>query len=259
MVFLHGGGWRLGSRHSVGPAYAGADPGPFEQFAQAGSRWPASTTDSPARRVWPAQLHDAKAAVRWLRTRAANWAIDPGRIAAWGESAGGHLAELLGLTIDDPALEGQVGVVGPTSSVRAVAAWYAPSDVAAVATDLGADPMNPASREAQLLGAAAPTVPEIAAQASPISHVSSTAPPFLLLHGRADRLVPVVQSERLAAALTAAGADVDPSSLRRRRPHVAGRAGAAAAADAVPRTIAFLHQHFRASPTATETQQGDNA
>lgn len=258
-VFLHGGGWRLGNRHSVGPAFAGADPGPFERFALAGLGVASIDYRLSGEASWPAPLHDAKAAVRWLRTRSSELGIDPGQIAAWGESAGGHLAELLGLTHDDPALEGQVGIVGPTSSVRAVAAWYAPSDVASVATDLGADPLNPASREAQLLGAAAPTVPEIAEQASPISHVSSTAPPLLLLHGRADRLVPVVQSERLAAALTVAGADVT-LHLYDGADHMwLGAAGAAAAADAVPRTIDFLLSHCRASPTATEIQQGDNA
>ena len=93
---------------------------------------PASTTGSPARRPGPAQLHDAKAAVRWLRARADDLGIDPDRIAAWGESAGGHLAELLGLTGDDAALEGDVGITGPSSRVSAVVAWYAPSDLAAV-------------------------------------------------------------------------------------------------------------------------------
>ena len=75
--------------------------------------------------IWPAQLHDAKAAVRWLRSRADELGIDPARIAAWGESSGGHLAALLGLT--GPELDGQVGVVGPSSAVVAVVAWYPPS------------------------------------------------------------------------------------------------------------------------------------
>ncbi len=106
VVFLHGGGWRLGSRHSAGPAYAKADPGPFELVAQAGIAVASIDYRLSGEAVWPAQLHDAKAAVRWLRGRASELTIDPDRIAAWGESAGGHLAELLGLTVDDPALEG---------------------------------------------------------------------------------------------------------------------------------------------------------
>ena len=242
VVFLHGGGWRLGSRHSAGPAYARTDPAPFEQLARAGIAVASIDYRLSGEAVWPAQLHDAKAAVRWLRARAAELTIDPERIAAWGESAGGHLAELLGLTTDDPALDGQVGVVGQSSSVSAVAAWYAPSDIASVASDLGADPTNPASREAQLLGAAAPTVPERAAQASPVSHVSPAAPPFLLLHGRADRLVPAVQSERLHAALAATGVQAEihlydgADHMWLGTPDVA--------TDAMDRTIAFLRDRL---------------
>jgi len=209
VVFLHGGGWRLGSRHLAGPAYRGVSPTPFERVAQAGIAVASVDYRLSGEAIWPAQLHDAKAAVRWLRARAADLGVDPDRIAAWGESAGGHLAELLGLTDDDAALEGDVGIVGTSSRVSAVVAWYAPSDVAAVATDTGADPADPSTREAQLLGAPATDVPELAAQASPISHVSADAPPFLLLHGRADRFVPCVQSERLYAALLEAGVEVE--------------------------------------------------
>jgi acetyl esterase/lipase len=209
VVFLHGGGWRVGSRHSAGPAYAGASPTPFERLAQAGIAVASIDYRLSGEATWPAQLHDAKAAVRWLRARAGDLGIDPDRIAAWGESAGGHLAELLGLTGDDPTLEGDGGITGPSSAVVAVAAWYAPSDLVAVATDLGQDPGDPDTREALLLGAPAADLPDVAAQASPITHVSAGAPPFLLLHGRADRLIPCVQSERLHAALVTAGDDVE--------------------------------------------------
>ncbi|MCW2635049.1 MAG: putative esterase [Blastococcus sp.] len=207
VVFLHGGGWRMGSRHSLGPSYAAG--GPFERVAQAGIAVASIDYRLSGEATWPAQLHDAKAAVRWLRARAEEIGIDPERIAAWGESAGGHLAELLGLTIDDAELEGDVGITGISSAVSAVVAWYAPSDVAAVAPDKGADPADPSTREAQLLGAPAPSVPELAAQASPVTHVHPGAPPFLLLHGLDDRFVPCVQSDRLYALLEAAGVDVE--------------------------------------------------
>ena len=261
VVFLHGGGWRLGSRHSAGPAYAKADPGPFELFAQAGIAVASIDYRLSGEAVWPAQLHDAKAAVRWLRGRASELIIDPDRIAAWGESAGGHLAELLGLTSDDPALEGQVGVVGQSSSVAAVAAWYAPSDVRAVVTDNGGDAMDPSTREAQLLGAAPPMVPDAAAQASPIEHVPANpalgTPPFLLLHGRADRLVPAVQSQRLHDALTAAGAAAE-IYLYDDADHM-WLGAPDAAADAVPRTIAFLQGQFRRPLHSARNTQGDKA
>ena len=132
-VFLHGGGWRVGSRHSVGPAYAGWSPSPFERLAQAKIAVASVDYRLSGEAQWPAQLYDAKAAVRWLRARADEIGIDPSRIAAWGESAGGHLAALLGLT--GPDLDGEIGITGPSSAVVAVAAWYAPSDLATVAAD----------------------------------------------------------------------------------------------------------------------------
>jgi acetyl esterase/lipase len=100
-------------------------------------------------------------------------------------------------------------VTGPSSAVDAVVTSYAPSDVAAVATDTGADPADPTSREAQLLGAAPTAVPERGRRARPLSHVSPAAPPFLLLHGKSDRFVPCVQSERLHRALVAAGVEAE--------------------------------------------------
>jgi acetyl esterase/lipase len=241
VVFLHGGGWRLGSRHTAGPAYRGASPTPFERVAQAGVALASVDYRLSGEATFPAQLHDAKAAVRWLRARAGELGIDPDRIAAWGESAGGHLAALLGL-VDAPALEGDVGVTGPSSQVSAVVAWYAPSDVAAVATDTGADPADATTREAQLLGAAPSSVPDLAAQASPITHVTPSAPPFLLLHGAADRLVPCVQSERLHAALAAAGAEAELQTYDGADHMWLGDPDAAA--DAVEHTIAFLRRHL---------------
>ena len=93
--------------------------------------------------------------------------------------------------------------------MSAVVAWYAPSDLVGFAADVGADPMDPATREAQLLGGPVPTVPDLAAQASPVTHVTPDAPPFLLLHGAADRFIPCVQSERLYSALVEAGVEVE--------------------------------------------------
>jgi BD-FAE protein len=120
VVFVHGGGWRLGSRHSAGPAFPGTSA--LEAVAQAGIAVASVDHRLSGEAVWPAQLHDVKAAVRWLRARAGDLGVDPERVYAWGESAGGHLAALLGLTAGDPELEGDVGVTGPSSAVAAVAA-----------------------------------------------------------------------------------------------------------------------------------------
>lgn len=257
VVFLHGGGWRLGSRHSAGPAFARAEVSPFELIARAGIAVASIDYRLSGEAIWPAQLHDAKAAVRWLRERSGELGIDPARIAAWGESAGGHLAELLGLTGADPQLDGTVGIVGPSSQVTAVAAWYAPSDVGAVAADNGVDPMDGSTRESLLLGAAAPTIPDVAAQASPISHVSPGAPPFLLLHGRADQLIPCIQSERLFDALTAAGVDTELHLYDGANHMWLGAPGAAA--DAVDRTIDFLQHQLGVPQSNSSNTKGDNA
>jgi dipeptidyl aminopeptidase/acylaminoacyl peptidase len=116
--------------------------------------------------------------------------------------------------------------------------------------------MDPASREAQLLGAAPPTVPEFAAQASPISHVSPTAPPFLLLHGRADRMVPTVQSQRMYDALIAIGGSAE-LHLYDGADHM-WLGAPDAAEDAVSRTITFVHRQFQTTPHGARNTQGDN-
>ena len=249
VVFLHGGGWQVGSRHAAGPAYRDASPTPFERMAQAGIAVASVDYRLSGEATFPAQLHDAKAAVRWLRARAGEIGIDPQRIAAWGESAGGHLAELLGL-VTDPALEGDVGITGPSSSVVAVVAWYAPTDLVGFAADAAADPTDPETREARLLGGPVPTVPDLAAQAGPISHVRPDAPPFLLLHGEADRFIPFIQSVRLHTALVEAGAraelylyeDVDHMWV----------GSPEAAEQALDRTIDYLRRLLQVEPTKEE-------
>jgi acetyl esterase/lipase len=139
VLFLHGGGWRVGSRHSVGPAFAGISPSPFERPAPRGLAVASADYRLSGEARWPAQLHDAKAAVRRLRARAADLRVDGSRIGAWAESAGGHLAAMLGLT--GPDLDGAVGVLGPPSTGSAVVAWYAPTDPVTHAGDTGADAM----------------------------------------------------------------------------------------------------------------------
>jgi acetyl esterase/lipase len=250
VVFLHGGGWQVGSRHSAGPGYSGVRPTPFERIAQAGIAVASIDYRLSGEAVWPAQLHDAKAAVRWLRARASDIGIDGDRIAAWGESAGGHLAELLGL-VTDAALEGDIGIRGPSSAVSAVVAWYAPSDVAAVATDTGLDPADPTTRENRLLGAPAPEVPDRAAEASPLSHVRAGAPPFLLLHGAADRFIPPVQSERLHAALVRTGVHAE-LELFEGADHM-WIGSAEAPHGALDRTIDFLRRTLAVRPTKDQT------
>src|SRR5579859_1064148 len=198
VVFLHGGGWLRGDRSLVGPGFAGWRPGPLARLAAAGFAVASADYRLSGEARFPAQLEDVSAAVDWLTGRADEYGFDPGRIVLWGESAGAHLAALLGLQ--------------SPGRVRGVVDWYGPADLAALDKQVGAagaltdDPLD--SRQARLLGAPVAEVPELARAASPISHVRAGAPPFLIAHGTADRAVPFQQSEALAAALTEAGADV---------------------------------------------------
>jgi acetyl esterase/lipase len=161
--------------------------------------------------TFPAQLHDAKAAIRWLRAFADDLGISSARIGVMGESAGGHLAALVGLTAHRADLEGTHGVVRPSSAVDVVVDWYGPSDFTSMPR------MTPPPHIAATLEPAMLIPPEdqltrglegtALADVSPVTHVTPDAPPFLLVHGTTDWLVPYSQSEQLHAALTAAGVD----------------------------------------------------
>ena len=221
VVFLHGGGWRLGSRHGAGPAYAGTSPNPFELVAQAGIAVASVDYRLSGEATFPAHCMTRRPRSAGCGHGPARSESIPDAIAAWGESAGGHLAELLGLTAGDETLDGVIGVTGQSSAVSAVVAWYAPSDIAAVATDAGTDPLDPPRGKPSCWARAAASVPDLAALASPISHVTAGAPPILLLHGRADRLIPC-RAERAPARRTGRGRRRRrPAPVRRRRSHVA--------------------------------------
>ncbi|PVZ59638.1 alpha/beta hydrolase [Arthrobacter sp. H-02-3] len=210
IVHFHGGGWRAGERSSLGPVLDGFGFSPFRRLTDAGFVVVSADYRLSTTAQFPAQLEDAKAAVHWLRDHAQDYSVDPGRIYAWGDSAGGHLASLVGLAPGDaPA-----GADGDTpGEVAAVAAWYAPSDLPRMGEqslpNAVARADDPGSREELLIGAVLAEAPGKAAAASPVSYVSPAAPPFLLVHGTADRFVPAAQSTSLAAALEAAGADVE--------------------------------------------------
>ncbi|HTW12805.1 MAG TPA: alpha/beta hydrolase, partial [Solirubrobacteraceae bacterium] len=141
VLFIHGGGWGLGTRASVAPPLDGLEPSMFERLAQAGLAVASVDYRLTGEARFPAQLHDVKAAVRWLRAHAAAIGLDPERIVAWGGSAGGHLAALLGLTAEHEYLEGEAGITGVSSAVWAVVDWYAPVDLVALVEQ--ADPNGP--------------------------------------------------------------------------------------------------------------------
>ena len=207
VVYVHGGGFMFGDRRYL-PETLRPDQ-LFEALVAAGLAVATIDYRHALEAPFPAQLHDAKAAVRYLRAHAGELGVSTERIGVMGESAGGHIAALVGLTAHRPDLEGTHGVLGRSSAVDVVVDWYGPADLEtmprvdlppAIAAKLPPEMATPPEEHLTrgLEGAAR-------ADASPVTHVTPGAPPFLLVHGTADWLVPFAQSEQLAAALTGAG------------------------------------------------------
>jgi acetyl esterase/lipase len=199
-VYLHGGGWRVGSRHDgPGAAARWTSPSFFEYLAA--RRIAVASVDYrlSGEAQFPAQLDDAQAAVAFLAAHAEMLGL-PAEFAVWGVSAGGHLAALLALRPGVDALP-----------LRAAVCWYSPTDLDALADDIveagGSPDRSATSREGMLVGGPLDDRPEVVAAASPVKAVAGAQvpPPFLFLHGDADVAVPARQSARLAEALTAAG------------------------------------------------------
>jgi len=210
LVWIHGGAFMLGSRMLASPVVERADL--FRRLPNEGVAVASIDYRLSGEARFPAQLHDVKAAIRWLRVRGPEVGVDPDRIAAWGESAGGHLAAMATLTGDLPDLEGDVGERRASSSVVAGVDWYGPSDFAAMDRDAPPDSVMahdaPDSPESLLLGAPVRERPDLVARANPCTYARPGLPPLLVQHGTRDRMVPFGQSVRLVDALGAAGAEV---------------------------------------------------
>ena len=155
--------------------------------------------------TWPAQIHDCKAAIRWVRANAETYNLDPDHIGVIGPSAGGHLAAILGTTGDVAELEGTVGQHREFSSrVSCVVDLFGPTDL----LTLGRNHDLANSAESRLIGGPLQEMQDIARQASATTYVTRDTPPFLIVHGTKDPLVPFQQSELLSAALREAGVSV---------------------------------------------------
>lgn len=203
VIWIHGGGWRQGSKKNCR-----AIPLVERGFVVASINYRLSS-----HAVFPAQIHDCKAAVRWLRRHADLHGIDESKIGVWGSSAGGHLAALLGTSGDVKELAGvDVGDDG-SCRIQAVCDWFGPTNLLLMNKQAGSlgkmDHDSVSSPESLLLGGELQTVPDKAAAANPISYVTSDDPPFLILHGDIDPLVPVKQSQMLYDALLAANCDAE--------------------------------------------------
>lgn len=162
--------------------------------------------------LFPAQIYDCKAAVRWLRANAAKYGLDAGHIGAWGDSSGGHLACLLGTAGNVAALEGDEGNTNESSQVQAVVDFFGPTDLLHMGDHAlpgsWIDHNSPTAPEALLIGGPVQKNPQKAELANPIKYVTHGDPPFFIAHGDQDLLVPCYQSELLFKALKKAGDNV---------------------------------------------------
>ena len=199
VAWIHGGAFRMGDK-----ANPRALPLVRYGYAVASINYRLSQEA-----IFPAQIHDCKAAIRWLRAHAAEYHLDPNRIGAWGDSAGGYLVAMLGVAGEVLELEGDLGNLDYSSRVQAVCDWYGPSDFLRMNDVPGTmDHDAPDSPESQLIGCPIQENPDKVAHANPITYVTPAAPPFLIMHGDQDFTVLPNQSELLYAALRAAEVDV---------------------------------------------------
>ncbi len=235
VIWIHGGGWQTGS---YSPLAGYAAPLVNRGIAVAAVQYRLtgqSATFGAGNVTWPAQIHDIKGAVRFLRSRSAQYGIDPARFAVWGQSAGAHLALTLALTSDSAALEGVVGGNSEQSSaVMAVVSYYAPTDLFELGQDFALTPPNlpqavsvvdgSGQPHAILVGFGAssegfgvlranrsnpvdpwPARVALALSAGPVNHASANDPAVFLAHGTADTVVPLHQVRRMRDALVLAG------------------------------------------------------
>lgn len=199
VLWVHGGGWATGSKDDA----KDLEMGPW--LARAGYAVASIDYRLAPSSVFPAQIIDCKTAVRWLRAHAAQYELDPDRIGASGMSAGGHLVALLGTSGDTTAFVSEE-YPGFSSAVCATCDWFGPTDLSAVTAD-GASVYSEQVRPiiTRFLGAETSSVPARSAQANPLTYITPNDPPFLILHGDKDPIVPLSQSQLLDAALRKAG------------------------------------------------------
>ncbi|HOD81387.1 MAG: Carboxylesterase NlhH [Planctomycetes bacterium ADurb.Bin126] len=201
VIWVHGGAWRAGTKNNC-PAL----PLLSEGYAVASVEYRLSQVA-----IWPAQIHDCKAAIRYLRANAAKYGLDPQRFGSWGGSAGGHLSAMIAVSGEVKELEGDLGHADQSSRVQCAVNWFGPSNLQTMQSDSDKNAFSrmrhdgPNSPESLLIGGDVMKDKDKAASASPITYVSKDDCPMLHMHGDKDPIVPPQQSQVLHDALTKAG------------------------------------------------------
>jgi acetyl esterase/lipase len=197
LVWIHGGGWRHGSKSD--------EPG-AKYFVDCGYAMASLNYRLSDKAIFPAQLEDCKAAIRWLRKHANEYGLDPDRIGVFGASAGGHLVALLGTTGDAKQFDKVGGNSDVSSQVEAVCDICGPSDLTTIAQQAGAQ-YKLKELVKQFLGSDPETDKNVALSASPVAYAHRGDPPFLIMHGDADDIVPYQQGTELYHTLKNANVD----------------------------------------------------
>jgi acetyl esterase/lipase len=203
VIWIHGGAWRGGSKDG--------GPRPAMQLLRRGYVVASINYWLSQHAPFPAQIEDCKVAARFLRANASKYGLDPDHFGAWGGSAGGHLAALLGTSgeVKDPEGDGSNPCV--SSRVQAVCDIFGPANLFTIAAQSGPDSTlqhdAPDSPESLLLGGPILDRKDAARRASPVTYITGDDPPFLIVHGDKDTTVPVGQNRELHASLRKAGVD----------------------------------------------------
>lgn len=201
IVFIHGGGWKAGDKTS--------GLGNVSRFVQSGEYAGVSVGYRLTNEAqWPAQIHDCKAAIRWIKAHAKEYNLDASKIGVWGTSAGGHLVSHLGTSGDVKELEGTLGKhMDQNSSVTCVVNFFGPENFVTMVRQPSTVDRTKGKEypEALLLGGAVPDREAVAREASPVTHVSKGDAAFFTAHGTKDPLVPYAQGEEIHAALQKSG------------------------------------------------------
>ena len=201
VIMIHGGGFMMGDK-ADGAGLTGVDALLSAGYAVASINYRLS-----GEAIYPAQIHDAKAAVRFLRANASQYNLDADHFAAWGASAGGNLAALLGTTCGVSELEGaDLGNAETSSCIQAVVDWFGPIDFLKMDEQFSGSTCpqthNDAnSPESMLVGAPIQSVPDLVKTTNPIQYVDENDAFFFIEHGTADCNIPPIQGQLLAEAL----------------------------------------------------------
>lgn len=236
VVFIHGGGWLSGRKEDIMDVVrllAGTG-----DYAAATINYRLSQEA-----IWPAQIHDCKAAIRFLRAKADEYGIDPDRIGVFGLSAGGQLVSVLGTGNDEPLIEGTLGKFAKVSSrVQCVVNFFGPTDfLTYYGSDTTMDRLSRANMISQFLGTKEEIIRENARQASAVTWVTKDDAPFFTAHGNEDTLVPISQAEKIHAALGTAKVESHLIVMK-------GAGHGFANAELNNRIRTFLDKHLRGQP-----------